>query len=568
MKKKNLTVLLASIMVLSTLATGCGKSNAPADDVKKGDLTSKLTDITKASDPSKLPDVAKNRKDTIVVGIDAPDGVFNPIYMESAYDGYVSNVIFNSLCDPDSEGNMVAALAKSWKISTDGLKYTFTLNKDIKFTDGTAFTADDVVFTYTALCDPSYTGPSDAASWNIKGYKEFNKGTATTVEGIKKIDAETVEFTLDKPNASAMYTLGGAGILSKNYYGKDYKKGDLKSVEALHKQPMGTGQYKFVTYKEGQEVDLVANDKYFRGAPKVKNLIFKVTTEATKIQLLTTGEIDMDMVTVNSENVAQVKSPGFLDIQMFPTNGYGYIGMNLKNPMFKDQKVRQALTYGLNRKQVVETVYKGYADVCNEPTSKVSWTYTDDVNKYDFDLKKAASLLDEAGWVKGADGIRAKDGKKFEIHFLASTPNAVNDVIIPIAKENYLALGIKFIPETLEFNAINKRKTAGDFEMFFMAWGLTADPDQTGVFGSKGAQNKTGYSNAKVDELLAKGLLENDLAKRKVVYQDLYKEVNTDLPYIFMYQRRDMWAVSSRIEGMTITPYKDFTYDMWKVSIK
>ena len=270
MKRKNLTGLIAGIMILSALTTGCGKVVPTSKDVK-GDLSNKITEITKASDPSKLPDVAKNRKDTIVIGIDQPDGVFNPLYAESAYDFYVYETIFTALCDLDAEGNPVAGLAKSWDISADGLKYTFHLNKDIKFSDGTPFTAEDVVFTYSVMCDPNYTGPSDAASWNIKGYKEFNTGDAATVEGIKKIDDLTIEFTLDKPNASSMYTLGGAGILSKNYYGKGYKKGDLKSVEALHRAPMGTGQYKMVTYKEGEEVDLVANDSFFRGKPNAAN---------------------------------------------------------------------------------------------------------------------------------------------------------------------------------------------------------------------------------------------------------------------------------------------------------
>lgn len=158
------------------------------------------------------------------------------------------------------------------------------------------------------------------------------------------------------------------------------------------------------------------------------------------------------MVTVNPQNVDQLKAAGFLDIQMFPTNGYGYMGMNLKDPIFTDVKVRQALTIGLNRKAIVNTVYKDYANVINEPQSKVAWTYTDDVNKYEFDAAAANKLLDDAGWKKGADGIREKDGQKLKINFSATTKNPVVDAIIPIAKDNYKALGIDFVAEMKDFN--------------------------------------------------------------------------------------------------------------------
>lgn len=104
--------------------------------------------------------------------------------------------------------------------------------------------------------------------------------------------------------------------------------------------------------------------------------------------------------------------------------------------------------------------------------------------------------------------------------------------------------------------------------MYFMAWGLTADPDQTAIFGSKGSQNNTFYSNAKVDQLLADGLKESNKDKEKTIYQNLYKEINKDVPYVFMYQRRDMWVVSSRVKNIATTPYKDFTYSLWNAELK
>jgi len=565
MKRRKLAVLLAGVMTLSMVLAACGKTEPASKPVD--DITKNITSIIKAEKPDSVPETAKNRKDTLVVGVDTPDGVFNPLYSESSYDGYIVSSIFNGLLDVDNEGNPIKGIAESWKISEDGLTYTFKMKKDVKFSDGTPVKASDVAFTYAVAADSSYSGVMDVPSMKLKGYDEYNSGKATTFEGVKAIDDNTVQFTLTEKNATAMYSFG-VGILSQAYYGKDYKQGDTKAIEGMHQKPMGCGAYKLSNYKEGQEVDLVRNDSYWKGAPKIKNIIYRATTEDTRIPMLASGEIDMDMVTVKQENIDQIKEAGFLSIQMFPTNGYGYIGMNCKSPLFSDVKVRQALAYGLHRAEIVKAVYGEYANVQNVPTSMVGWTYTNDVEKYEYSIEKAKSLLDEAGWKVGASGLREKDGKKFEIHFTASTPNPVNDAIIPVAQKDYELLGIKFIPEQMDFNAVRAKIKKGDWEMYFMAWGLGADPDCSSIFTSKGSQNKTNYSNAKVDELCNKGLVTLDTKERKKVYQDLWKEINKDLPYIFMYQRRDMWVISARVQKLNCYPNRDFTNDLWQAELK
>ncbi|MGL5354025.1 MAG: ABC transporter substrate-binding protein, partial [Clostridium sp.] len=307
------------------------------------------------------------------------------------------------------------------------------------------------------------------------------------------------------------------------------------------------------------------------GKAKIPNIIYKVTSDTTRVQMLQTGEIDMDMVTVNQDNVKSLQDAGFLDLSIFPTNGYGYIGFNMNDAKFKDVKVRQALAYGLNRAEIVEASFAGgYADVINEPQSKESWAYSKGSNDYAYDKEKAAKLLDEAGWKVGDDGIREKDGVKFEIKFTASTPNSVNDAIIPVAKANYEEIGIKFEAEQMDFNAVREQVNSGKAQMFFMAWGLTPKADATGVFGTNGAQNKTAYSNTELDALFVKGLQETDVEKRKAIYKEIYDLLNEDLPYIFMYQRRDMWAINSRVKGFEdqITPYKKFTQSLYKLTLE
>jgi len=573
MKKKLITLLtvaLSGMLILSGCGGG-GESATQQPETPSGEvvISNAVEGYIAAADPTINP--VSGRKDTLVIGITAPEEVFNPLYAESAYDVYVVDSIFNSMLTVDEAGMPITSLAESYTVSDDKLTYTFKLKSDLKFSDGSPLTTEDVAFTYTLLADPEYAGPVDVVyGTKIKGALEYNESTATSVEGIKVVDPTTIEFTLNEVNADALYDFT-AGILSKAYYGADYSQGNIDYIKNFHKTPLGAGPYALVETKAGQEVVLKANEYYHLGEPKIPNLIYKVTSGETNMQMLQTGEIDMDMVTVSKDNVNMLKEALFLDLHIFPTNGYGYIGMNLENPKFQDVAVRQALAYGLNRAEVVEASFSGgFADVINIPQSKESWAYSEGKNAYEFNTEKAKKLLDEAGWVVGADGIREKDGVKLEIKFTASTPNSVNEALIPIATQNYEELGIKFVAEQMDFNAVREKVTSKDFEMFFMAWGLTPSPDTTGVLGSKGAQNNSGYSNEEVDRLLAAGLSETDVDARKEIYAELYEILNEELPYIFLYQRRDMWVVNSRVKGFEnkITPYKKFTESLHLLTLE
>jgi len=581
-KKWNLmlVLLLSLTMVLSACSGGNNKeANAPAstnDTKEKVDTTTPETPaeedqssgLIKATDVSLNPELAKNRKDTLIVGMVDPKGVFSPLFMETAYDFYVNYAIFDSFLEVKADGSYVNSLAEKIDVSEDGLKYTYHLKPGVTYTDGSPMKASDYLFTMKLLLDKSYDGESDPLSYHIVGAKEYNEGKSSDISGIKVIDDNTVEVSLTEYSALSPVELGGVYILPESYYGKGYKQGNLESVKAFNSKPLGSGQYKITSYKAGQEIVLAANENYFRGAPVVKNVIFKTTTDSTNMAMLQSGETDMDNISVSEDNVEELKALGFLDINILPNNGYGYIQFNHNEKKFQDQKVRQALTYGLNRSDIVKGYYGPYADVINIPQSKVSWSFTDEnIEKYDFDIEKAKTLLDEAGWVVGASGIREKDGEKFKINFSATADNPVVEALIPIMTANYKELGIEIVSETLDFNAIMDKKTKGDFDMFFAAWGLTPDPDNT-VFITKGAQNDAGYSNAKIDELMAKGKKEMDLEKRKGIYKEMYQELNKDVPMILMYQRTNMTAVNARAQGFDLSPYKEFPFSLYQVQLE
>ena len=524
----------------------------------------------RATDKSKIPAASKNRTDMVIVGMNETQGIFNPVFSSTVYDRYVNDVLFNSLLEIGLDGAYIESVAKSWDISDDGLTYTFHLRDDVKYSDGTPLTAEDVAFTFHVYLDPNYDGQADLSKAVIKGADAYKNGNAEAIEGITVVNDHEITIEVEESRATTLGLLA-ISVLPKHYYGEGYSKGNLSSLQSLHQKPLGSGPYVFDRYIPGQEVRVVANADYWKGAPKIKNLIFKSTTSETDIQMIQTGETDFEEgISVTRDNVELLKSFGFVDMSLLPNNGYGYIAFNHALPKFQDKRVRQALTYGLNREDIVYAVFQEYADVINVPQSKLSWSYPDEseLNQYEFNLEKAKELLDEAGWEMGSDGYRYKDGEKFVIYFAATSPNVVNDAIIPYATENYKELGIEFIPEQLEFNAVVQKRQSGDFDMLFLAWGLSNEPDPTNLFHTNGSQNDDSYSNAKADELMEAGLKELDQEKRAEIYHELYKELNEDLPYIFMYQRYNMNTINARLQGFDISPYRFFTESLYLVEME
>ncbi|GGN95162.1 ABC transporter substrate-binding protein [Saccharibacillus kuerlensis] len=581
--KKRLSLMLVTLMAFGSILAACGGNEeaapaaAPTENSTTGETgaeesaateeVNKANGIIEATDMSMNPATATSRTDTIVVGMTAPQGIFNPLFYTTAYDNYVNQVVFSAMMKVKADGTYENDLAESIDISEDNLTYTFHIRDDAQFSDGTPVTANDYLFTMKVYMDATYDGPSDPLSWNIVGSEEYNKGTSSEIPGIKVIDDKTVEVTVSEYSAITLPELS-IYVLPEAYYGKDYKQGDVTSVKALNAEPVGSGPYKLTGYTPGQEVNFEANENYYGGTPKTPKLIYRTTTDNTNMAMLQSGETDLDNVTVSEDNVEELQGLGFVEMHVLPNLGYGYIGMNNESPLFSDKKVRQALTYGLNRAEVVEAIYGPYAEVINIPESTVSWAYTEeDINPYEYDPEQAKALLEEAGWVEGSDGIREKDGKKFKINFSATADNPVIDALIPIMTENYRELGIELVTETLDFNAIMENVKAENYEMFFAAWGLTPDPDST-VYISEGAQNNNNYSNPEVDKLMKEGKKELDLEKRKAIYADVYKLLNEDMPAIFLYQRTNMNAINGRLDGWDISSYKEFTYSLDTVTME
>ena len=529
------------------------------------------------SNPEALPATAQNRKDTLIIGIIAPNGVFNPLLGESAYDLDVVDAMWSPLLEVNHEGLVVSGIAEMPTVSDDGKVYKFTLKDGVKWQDGQPITSKDVEFTFKFIMDKTYSGRYERENLDILGWKDYRDGVASNISGIEIIDDKNFTITLDNANAkSIMYF--AVNLLAEHVYGKDYVQGNAKDLDKYNRTPFGNGPYKFVSYKDGEEVKLVANEHYYKGKPTIENLVFRVVNDTNQILLLQNGDVDIvrQNIVVSDDNLNILNQIGYANASITENLGYGYIAINFGEPILQDVNVRKALAYGLDRESVVKASFGEQANVINIPQSSVSWSYPEDEDfiKYDFDPEKAKALLEEAGWKVGSDGIREKDGVKLSLKFLASSPNAVNDALVPVMINNYRDIGIELKAEQMEFRTLlEKQIEAKDgkfsYHLAFLAWGLTPDPDSSSIFGTNGSSNKTKYSNPEVDELLKNALNELDRTKRAELYNELYKKLSEDLPYIFLYQRKNMDVYLSRVKGMEgVTPYRSFMKDLHKLTLE
>ncbi|EJR32699.1 ABC transporter substrate-binding protein [Bacillus mycoides] len=558
--------LLFTFLSASVLLAGCAQEETSTNEATK--MPKVKDEFIKASDKAKSPAKAKERKDTFVVGMPSPGGIFLPHFMENGWDGNITQAIFAPLVGLDKEGKPIPILAKKWDISEDQLTYTFHLKDDLKFSDSSPLTADDVAFTLTLLHDPTYSGATDISQTAIKGGQAYKEGKATSIEGIQVIDPKTITITTEKVNAQTLSLIGGE-VISKAYYGKEYKQGNLEYLKELYGKPMGAGAYKLDKYIPGQEVRFVANENYFEGKPKIEHFIYKITKGDTKLQQFQAGEVDYDGFTTNAETIEQLKELGFANVNVYTGSSYGYIKMNYKKSYFKDKRVRQAFIYGLERQKVIDTYFQGYASLVNVPITPVSWAYTEEgINKYEYNLEKAKKLLDEAGWKAGSDGIREKDGQKLKVSYFASSASKINDVMIPVMKEDYKKIGVDFNPEYMDFNTMISKVIKGDYDLAMVSTPMIDDPSGTiEEFVSTSKRNYDGYHNPKVDELAKQALETLDIEKRKEIYKKLYQELSEDPPVIFLNNNKVVSAHNARIQGLQEDNYNGILLSLPKLNI-
>lgn len=574
--------LLVLFMLSCFLLTSCSVNKDLSDGITfihgTGEFD-KNTLYLKAQHEEKLPENSKQRKDTLIMGITPPNGVFNPIFSNAANDSDIYDAIWDPMLEIDGNGDVVDGIVYLPEIIKEDNTYVFIIKDGVKWQDGTPLTSYDIEFTFKVLMDKTYPGPFERDNFDMLGWREYRDLESDHIEGFKIIDDKKFSIKFNSINAKKLYYFDKIKPLAKHVYGVNYVQGKAEELEAFNKTPFGNGPYKFKEYIEGEEIRLVANENYYKGKPKIENLVYRITTELNQVSLIENGDIDIIRKTIlpTEENIKLINDIGFVNAMLTDCLGYGYIAINHKEEIMQDKNLRKALAYGLNREDIVKLSFGDYGNVIDIPQNTQSYFYPEDgdFTHYDYNPGKAKQLLEESGWKVGSDGIREKDGKKLSLKFLTSTANEVNDVFIPIMIKNYNDIGIEVIVEQLEHKTLLQRQKDaknGDFS-YHLALMFTpfsnSDPDASSRFSTNGNANRFSYSNEKVDKLLSDALMEFDNAKRKEIYGEFYNEVSDDLPYIFLFERKSVDIYTSKVKGIeNFSLNRWFTKDLEKLYIE
>jgi len=551
-KNKILVGILSTLLSLSLL-TGCGSTSA--------EIPTSSTNQS-SSDGSVLRYAVES----------SPKGLFSPLLSNTTYDNNVNNLVYSPLVLLDENNEFKPGLAEKYEFSDDNLTLTFNLRKDVKWHDGEDFTADDVAFTFTSIADPKYTGSRFNEISKIVGAQDYHDGKANSISGIKVIDKYTISFTYTKVYAPALSNFSQRGIIPKHIWSKVAIADWDKQTDLLNK-PIGTGPFKLTDFKADQYVELVKNDTYFGGTPKIDKFIFKVTNTETELSELAKGDLDVvELSSTNEEDLKTLKDAG-IEIEEKPSANYQFMTMNSNREFFKDKKVRQAITYAINRKGMVDSLLGEHGQVINTPISLAGWAYPESgLNSYDYSVDKAKELLKEAGWSEN-NGVLEKDGKKFEVDLMVPTGNKVREQSAPIIQQNLKDVGITVNISTMDVaSAMAKTKGQGDYDMGLLGFTLEVDPGDADRYWASSTANNSQFNfsnfiNSQSDELIDKAASTIDRNARKEIYAKWGQLLNEEAPDVFLYSQNALRAHNPKLQGYKYSAYSVFPdIQNWTIS--
>ena len=472
----------------------------------------------------------------IVVGIRTAPNNIDPRLANDETSQRVAQLIFSTLFNIGDDLRPAPLLAERLD-NPDPLTYIVTLRHGVKFHDGHEMTARDVVFTYSQMIDPSFLSPF--------------KGAFRSLNAVRALDDTHVLFSLKEPFSAFPIQLSGLPAIVPAGSGPDFSE-----------HPIGTGPYTFVSYAVDDQVVLAPFKEYFGGAPKNNGLVLKVLPDDTMRGLeLRKGSIDLVVNDLPPDIVRQMNGRG-VEIATSPGLDYSYLGVNIRDPILRDKRVRQAIGYAIDRNAIVQYLRRGLARPATGLIPSLAWAYEPDVFQFTYDPQKSMQLLDEAGY-KDPDG----DGPLPRLHLSLKTSNVEETRLqATVIQQDLARVGIDLEVRTYEFATMYADVLKSNFQMFSLQWvgGAMVDPDiLRRVFYStqtpaNGGFNRGYYSNPEVDRLLDLASAATVESDRKKYYGEVQKIVAEDAPYISLWNRTNVAVAQPSLHGLHLNAVGDF----------
>ncbi len=448
----------------------------------------------------------------------------------------IGELIFEGLVRRDENFELQPRLAESWQIP-DPLTYIFHLRRDVHFHDGRALSAGDVKWTLDSLL----SGKIRSAKTSAYRY----------VERVETPDDFTVVIHLKEPYAALLWNLsdGAMGVVPKG------------AGEELSRHPVGTGPFRFVSETPDREVVIERNEQYWGKHAGVARVRFNVVPDATTRALeLRKGSADVEINALPGDMIPALAGNPRLAVEQAPGTSYQYLAMNLRDPILKNPRVRQALAYAIDRGPLIHYLWHDMARPANSVLPPQHWAYDKQAKTYLHDTAKARELLDEAGYRPGADGVR--------IHLVMKTStDETTRLLCAVLQQQLREVGIALDIRSYEFATFYADVVKGAFQLYSLRWvgGSNQDPDvfenvfDSASFAPKRA-NRGYYSNPEVDALIARGRRSVDEKERAAAYAEIQEIVGRDLPYVNLWWSDNVLVHTRRLENVRITAAGNYDF--------
>jgi ABC-type transport system substrate-binding protein len=478
---------------------------------------------------------ARPDPNTLVMIIESSPTNLDPRVGIDAQSERIDSLIFDYLLTRGDNLNMTPGLAESWDIP-DPLTYVFHLHQGTKFHDGRPLTARDVKWTFDSL---------------LTGKIRSSRGaTYRLVDRIEAADDFTVVFHMKEADATLLWNLseGAVGIVPEG------------SGDEMTRHPIGSGPFKFLSAEIDREVVLERNDEYWGEKAKLARVRFAVVPDATTQALeLRKGSAD---VAINAsyppDTVITLQRERNLAVERGAGTRLAYLGFNVRDPILKDARVRQAIAYALDRQAMIDYLWRGQARPARSVLPSQSWAYNGDVPAYNHDPARASQLLDAAGYP-------VVNGVRFHITMKTSTDENTR-LMVAVMQQQLRAVGIVLDIRSFEFATFFSDVSHGAFQMYGLRWiGGNEDPDifeyafHSSKFPPNGA-NRAFYSNPRLDALIDRARREVDPDVRKPLYAEVQRIVAEDLPYINLWYLDNVLVHTRRVRNITLNPAGNYDF--------
>ncbi|HTJ25309.1 MAG TPA: peptide ABC transporter substrate-binding protein [Candidatus Limnocylindria bacterium] len=522
------SVLLASFAVLAAAACTrvTGGSSAPG------------------SNPWTIPG-------TLRIATSLTTNTLNPILSTQQVEAIAERFVMDPLIATDPEGHDVPVLAaqvptlENGGISRDGLTITYRLRHGVKWQDGAPFTSADVAFSYRAIMNTA----TNVATRH--GYDEIAR--------VETPDPYTAVFRLKRPFAPAVHTFFAHSdapylILPAHLLAK-YP--DLNRVP-FNEHPIGTGPFKIVRWVRGDRIEYVANDDYFLGKPKLRSIVLHfVPDEETITSQMRAHEIDWFMLATPRVYPELKQIPG-VDVRLVPFNGYDSMLVNLAHPPLDDPRVRLAVGLAIDKPRLVQTSTFGTTVAATEDLPPLLWAFNPRAGTSVRDLPRAQSLLTQAGWLPGSDGIRVKNGKRLVLGISYQSDSATDRqrsvLIAAMLREAGIATELKGYTTALLYGPPGIGVYAdGKYDLGLNTWYSGRDPDDSSRLmcdqRPPNGYNWSRYCNPAMDAAQRIALSHYDESTRKRAYAQIEELLARDTPFVYLWWPRQIEAVNSDLKN-------------------